>query len=219
MTTNAQNLHHLVSHCEANPNLAVAICKLIDMAPKEEQVELFVRFLYEFRYTPTDKSSRVPEELKGNNYKKDLFDAKIEIDRFVRESREKHMTEKAFHEKLWEFICEHSKNDKRKKALYFAACPLNHDLPYIDKTKAMSMTQSEFESAEEKIDPLFGTMIRHVSEQGFSQVTEDASMYLPILEMGKTENERAILLSLVLMNFRSKVMPSSLRDLLEDDDE
>ncbi len=217
MTPYEKNLHLLAAHCTADANLAVAAGKLIDMAPSNERSTLFMRFLYEFRYTPTDKSSSIFEEFKEEP-KRDVVASKRIIDRFVDTHKNIDMNEEEFHEKLWEFICEKAGDSSRQKAIFLRACTLITDLPYINKTKAMTMTQTEFESAEEKIDPLFGTMIRHVSEQGFSQVTEDASMYLPILEMGKTEKERAILLSLVLMTFRSKMMPS-LKDLLDDDDD
>ena len=217
MTPYASSIHQLVSHCKADANLAATVYKLIEKAPKEEQTDLFVRFLYEFRYTPTDKSSSVYEEFKGD-FRDDLMKAKKEIDRFVFEHKDKRMSEERFHEELLNFVCNSSENDQRKKMLLFAACPLNKKLPYIDKTKAMTMTQNGFEKEEAKVDPIYNSMIRHIANQGFNQITEDASMYLPILEKGKDEHEKAILLSLILMSFRSKMMPSLSR-LLDDDEE
>lgn len=217
MTPYASSIHQLVSHCKADANLAAAVCKLIDAAPTEEQVDLFVRFLYEFRYTPTDKSSSVYEEFKGD-FRDDLLRAKKEIDRFVFEHSDKCMSEDAFHKELLNYICNSSANDKRKKMLLFAACPLNKQLPYVDKSKAMTMTQEDFRKDEAKIDPIYCNRIRHITNQGFKLVSEDASMYLPILKKGKDDHEKAILLSLILMSFSSNMMPS-ISGLLDDDEE
>lgn len=219
MTTYEKNLHKLVSHCTANANLAAAVCKLVDTAPLAEQPELFVRFLFEFRYTPTDRKCNVYEEFAGD-YEKELVNAKVTLDEFIDKSKKLSLTENEFHRKLWEFICDCSKNDKRKKCLLFVACSQCKELPYVDKTKAMTMTQKEFEEEEEQIDPVYKAKIRHIANQGFDQITEDASMFLPILDKGKNEKEKAILLSLILMSFRSKIRfpVPSFSGLLDDDE-
>lgn len=218
MTPYEKNLHLLTAHCTADANLAAAAGKLIDMAPSNERSALFMRFLYEFRYTPTDKSSSIFEEFKEEP-QKDVVASKRIIDRFVDAHKNTDMNEEEFHEKLWELICEKAGDSSRQKAIFLRACTLITDLPYINKTKAMTMTQKGFENEEAKIDPICGAMIRHVGSQHFTQITEDASMFLPIIENGKDERERAILLSLVLMTFRAKMIPPSLQGLLDDEDE
>lgn len=207
MTIYENNIHLLVSHCKADVNLVVAVGKLIDMAPKNERSNLFVRFLYEFRYTHTDKSSSVHEEFKEEP-QKEVFAYKKVIDRFCATHKDANLSEEEFHEKLWDFICEKANDDNHQKAFLIQACTLIHNLPYINKTKVMTMAQEEFECEKTKIDPIYSAMIRHIGDQHFSQITEDASMFLPIIECGKNEQEKAILLSLVLMTFRAKMIPT-----------
>ena len=137
MTPYEKNLHLLAAHCTADANLAAAAGKLIDMAPSNERSALFMRFLYEFRYTPTDKSSSIFEEFKEEP-KRDVVASKRIIDRFVDAHKNTDMNEEEFHEKLWELICEKAGDSSRQKAIFLRACTLISDLPYINKTKAMN---------------------------------------------------------------------------------
>lgn len=217
MTIYETSMHQMVAHCKADVNLAVAACKLIEMAPQNEQVDLFVQFMYEFRYTKSDHTSSVYEEFP-DDCAKDLSKAKMLIKRFLDNNNNNGLSEYDYHNAVWDYICKESNNDKRKKARLMVACSLNKNLPYIDRNKAMTMTQEQFNEEIASIDPISTAKIRHIANADFTQITEDASMFMPILEKGKDTHEKALLLSLILIAFQSKMIPSSLSDLLDDDE-
>lgn len=220
MTDFEKYIHHLVSHCKADVNLSFAISKLIFRAPSEERKNLFVRFLYENRYTPTEESEKLSEEFKEDSIKS-LILARIKIDNYVDEIENKGLSEETFYTNLWDFIEKETLNDSYKNGLFIAACAMNKKLPYINKTSIMTMEQQEFLNETEKIDPIVLAKLQHITNQKFEQITEDASLYISLIEQGENIKEKAIILSLVLMNFRSKMMPFSLDELesLLDEDE
>lgn len=217
MTTYENSLHLLMAHCAANTNLCAAAVKLIDLAPENERSNLFVRFLYEFRFTPTDKSSKVHEVFSTEPDLEVINSVKV-IEKFVEAHEDAHLSEDEYHEKLWNLICETAKDDVRRKAILIRACTLIRKLPYINKDNAMTMEAEEFKSEGDKIDPIYGARIRHIGKQDLSQVTEDASLFLPIIESGRNEREKVVLLSWVLITFGEKFM-SGLKNFLNDNDD
>lgn len=216
MTRCAYAIHYICAHSKVDANLVSAACKIIEAAPKNEQVELFVRFLYECKYTPTDKSETLYEEFKEDISKEEKANARRKIDAFMVEYKKIGMCESDFYKKLYEFIIDESGGDYRKQAILVMACVQNHCLPYVDESDVLTMSQDEFEEAESKLDQLYNGMVKHLSLYNFSQVTQLASKYVPILEMAKNNKEKSILLALMLMRFRAKTSMPSLEEILGD---
>ena len=104
-----------------------------------------------------------------------------------------------------------------KQTALMMACLSHTKLPYVNKSTALTMTQEDFELEEKKIDPLLTGIIKHLSRQDFSQVTEIASKYIDVLDMAESKKEKSILLALMLMRFRAQTMRPSLESLLSDD--
>lgn len=217
MTYFAETIHHICAHSEVDANLAAAACKVLNAAPEDERVDLFVRFLYECKYTPTDTVEKLHAEFKGDIPKNELIAARSKISNFVRGNSHCELSECEFHHKLYRFIQEESASDVNKQATLIMACLLNNGLPYVNKATALTMLQEEFEEEEKKIDPLLTGMIKHLSRQEFDQVTEIASKYVTVLDMTENQREKSILLALMLMRFRAQTMRPSLESLLGDD--
>lgn len=217
MTHFADAIHYICAHSKVDANLVAAVCKIIQVAPEDEKVDLFVRFLYECNYTPTDKCAKIYEEYKEDIPRKEQIVAKTKINNFISSNKEKGLTETAFHGELLQFVFDESQGDHRKCIAFMIACIQNLNLPYVNITNALTMSQDEFEGAESKIDQLYIGMIKHISKQNFSQVSELASKYVPILDMVDNQKEKTILLTLMLMRFRARTSRLSLADLLDDD--
>lgn len=217
MTYYAEAIHHLCAHNEVNANLVAAACKVINAAPENERVELFVRFLYECKYTPTDTKDQLYAEFKGDIPKNEQMVSRNKIAQFVRNNYHSELSECEFHCKLYQFIQDESSSDMVKQTALMMACLSHTKLPYVNKSTALTMTQEDFELEEKKIDPLLTGIIKHLSRQDFSQVTEIASKYIDVLDMAESKKEKSILLALMLMRFRAQTMRPSLESLLSDD--
>ena len=216
MTLFETQINRLCSRCKADINLIAAATKLIDNAPEAERISLFVRFLYLFRYTPTDESESVFEEFTGTAYRKDLFRATVNTNTFIDKMKDRGLCEEQFYADLLNFIQEETQNDIQKRVLYFAACARNDDLPYINPKRIMTMSSDELQSAEKQLDPLYEAMIRRVVSKDFDQITELASAYIPILELGTTEEEKALILTSMFIHFRRKLSRPPSSGLFED---
>lgn len=216
MTLFETQINRLCSRCKADINLIAAATKLIDNAPEAERISLFVRFLYLFRYTPTDESESVFEEFTGTAYRKDLFRATANTNTFIDKMKDRGLCEEQFYADLLNFIQEETQNDIQKRVLYFAACARNDDLPYINPKRIMTMSSDELQSAEKQLDPLYEAMIRRVVSKDFDQITELASAYIPILELGATEEEKALILTSMFIHFRRKLSRPPSSELFED---
>lgn len=216
MTLFETQINRLCSRCKADINLIAAATKLIDNAPESERISLFVRFLYLFRYTPTDESESVFEEFTGDSHKKDLFRATANMNTFIDMMKNRSLSEEQFYTDLLKFIQEETRDDLQKRVLYFAACARSNDIPYINPERIMTMSSDELQSAEKQLDPLYEAMIRRVVSKDFDQITELASAYIPILELGATEGEKALILTSMFIHFRRKLSRPPSSELFED---
>lgn len=224
MSVSKQLLHELVAHSHANANLAATAFQIIKNSPKEDQNDLFCQFVLEFKYTPTDGEWVNPEIISRSQEEGLLEKAKKELDSIVILLEKKTRSEVEFNEALWHEISDQTRRPATDCYMLLTACGARRDLPYIDKSNLMTMEQGEFETAVDSLDPTLIAKIRHIMAQQFNQITEDASMFLPIIQAGRNDTEKKLLLTLILINFRRKMtesipIPRGLASLLEDDDE
>lgn len=224
MSASKHLLHELVAHSRANANLAAAAYRIIKNSPREEQKDLFYQFILEFKYTPTDGEWVTPEVINTAQEKEFLGKAKHELDSILNRFEKKTLSEAEFNEALWEGISNQSHRDATDCFMLLTACGARRDLPHIDKSNLMTMEQKEFESAVDSLDPVLIARIRHIVAQRFNQVSEDASMFLPIIQAGRDDTEKKLLLTLILLSFRGKLteglsIPRGLASLLGGEDE
>lgn len=178
--------------------------KVISAAPKEEQVDLFKQAILEFKYTASDEEWDL-QELYTKPEETEMFEeAKHNLPNILIELRKHDYSEYEFHNKLWDIISDSDKFNEKEKYMLLFACAANKTLPYINKADAMTMTQDEFEVSIKETNPAILAQIKHIFNQNFEQITEDASMFLPLLEHCKDKKEQAVVLSIILMRFRDR---------------
>lgn len=223
MSAPKQLLHDLVAHSRANANLAATAYQIIKKSPKEDQNDLFCQFILEFKYTPTDDQWVNPEVISSSQEEELLEKAKDELESILSYLEKQTLSEAEFNMALWEEISNPAHRSATDRYMLLTACGARRDLPRIDKANLLTMEQGEFEVAVDSLDPVLVSRIRHIVAQRYSQVTEDASMFFPILQAGRNDTEKKLLLTLILINFRRKMaeglpIPRGLAALLEDDD-
>ena len=221
MTTTQKSIHELIAHSKANANLAGTLYKVIIAAPKEEQVDLFKQAVLEFKYTPSDEEWDL-QEVFTKSEEFEMFElAKRNLLNILTELRNHDYSEHEFHNKFWNMISDSDKfKDEKERYMLLFACAANKTLPYINKADVLTMTQDEFDASIKEMNPSILTQVKHIFNQDFEQVTEDASMFLPLLEQcNGNKKDQAIVLSIILMRFRDRIMTGLLRNPFEDDDE
>lgn len=220
MTTTQKSIHELIAHSKANASLAGTLYKVISAAPKEEQVDLFKQAILEFKYTASDEEWDLQEIFTKSEETEMFEEAKHNLLNILIELRKHDYSEYEFHNKLWDIISDSDKfkGEKEKYMLLFA-CAANKTLPYINKADVLTMTQDEFDASIKEMNQSILAQIKHVFNQDFEQVTEDASMFLPLLEQCKDKKDQAVVLSIILMRFRDRIISGLLRSPFEDGDE
>ena len=219
MTTTQKSIHELIAHSKANANLAGTLYKVISAAPKEEQVDLFKQAILEFKYTASDEQWDL-QEIFTKSEESDMFkEAKHNLLNILIELRKRDdYSEYEFHNKLWNMISDSDKSKEKERYMLLFACAANKTLPYINKSDVMTMTQDEFDTSIKEMNPAMLAQVKHIFNQDFEQITEDASMFLPLLEQCNDKKEQTVLLSVVLMRFRDRTMSGLLRNPFEDNE-
>ena len=218
MTTTQKSIHELIAHSKANANLAGTLYKVISAAPKGEQADLFKQAILEFKYTPSDEEWDLQEIFTKSEESEMFEEAKHNLLNILIELRKYDYSEHEFHNKLWNMISDSDKFEEKERYMLFFACAANKTLPYINKVDVLTMTQEEFDVSIKEMNPSILAQVKHIFNQDFEQVTEDASMFLSLLEQCNGKKDKAILLSIILMRFRDRIMSGLLRNPFEDDE-
>lgn len=217
MTFFTDAIHYICSHSKVDANLVAVLYKIIEKAPEKERVELFVRFLYECKYTSEDMSAAFCEGIYGDITEDELYNAKKKVSMFVFGRKTRGLSESDFYAELYEFIISEAQSTPKKFIVFTLACVQNPGIPYVDESSALTMSQEEFEETQSEMDRFYINVIKHLSQQDFSQVTQLASKYIEVLDLAEDYKEKSILLTLMLMEFRNKFVRLPLEDFGEDD--
>lgn len=214
-----QAMHDLVSHTAPTANLAFPAYRMILSAPFTMRPALMRQFILEFKYTPCDGLWETESYLTDRERTGLMPFARRWVRSKVNELSASDLTEEEFDRRLWEAIssqAEHATETKRVALL--AACALHPTLPYVQVSKALSMDDEEFDRAVKTLDPVLAAAVRHIFNLDMEQVTQDASLLLPLLEKCGSTREKQLLLSLILMRARVRIPGMDSSIFCEDDD-
>ena len=220
MTNAKDTILELVKHSKANADLASVLYKVIEAAPKQEQVELFKTATLVFKYVPSDSDWELKKVFEPSEEATMFENAKNELSKVLYDLRKANLSEDDFNKKLWESISDKEifKDEKERYMMMFACCA-NKKLPYVDISKTLKMDAKEFDAAIAEVNPVLLSAVKHVLSLNNGQFTQDASLLVPLLDSCKDQMEKTMLLAAAFARFRGKILASLPINPFEDDDE
>ena len=218
MTYNGECIHELVSHSDANINLCVTVYRLIENAPLEEQTQLFTQFLIEYKYTKTDLSWDTFSAFSDEKEDAQVKEAQPVLEQIVGAAKKKPSAQEVNAE-IWMQISNKTNHpdEKGRIALLFC-CAKSKSLPYVDTSNLAIATTEQLSEQLDKMDPVIVGMVSHISGLGMDKVSEDASLYVPLLDQCQNLEEKVALLTLMFIKFRDKAIGDPLRSLFDSEE-
>lgn len=220
--TNLDRIKTLMEHASADADLCMMVNRLIESAPQNEQLDLFVYFMKNLKNTDSDESMNIPSMIEAEKIVKYSKKSIKFLDDFINELYRRQVSEEEFYRELWEFIStDYHFNCAEARGVAMFNCLKMKKVPYVllDVSKALKMDNEEFGALmEEVFNSEYMKKIKDIEAFGFEQKTEKMSMLLNVIDSCADEKMRVLLFMSVVGAHVKKEMNDLMRSALLSDD-
>lgn len=210
MTQKQKQLHDLMQRAKADENLCAHVYQLIEAAPKEEQLFLFEQFVLEYKYTPSDNTVRVPQVFpQSADVQRRKQTLKTVANVLLDTAKQKYSAPPRQNASVWQALTNTAMfQDETTRFLLLMCCAEHPQFPYQDCGEtALSIPMWK---QLEQIDPLLVVSVKHAINQTYENTAQEAAVYNRLLNQCKTDEEKSVLLGIILVSAKCQIMDSVL---------
>lgn len=192
----------LSKYCAHDAAYAVEVERIISMAEEKDQLELLIRFLFLYKYCPTNGREKLPEPKLDSD---ELYWIHERLETIIANLKSiLGLNEYRMYEFLWRDITESANGDHRKRALFMLFLADRDDVPFIGSYRITGFSQDEFDEGIHSIDPFFLAELRCYTSSRFN-ASAVASLILPFIDRGETIHDKFIPLALALRFYKKRI--------------
>lgn len=209
MTTFSEKMNYLISHANADVNLAAVCFQMIKNAPKDVQSGLLEEFFIGYKSMPTTGELQLPITISKEEERKYMLRYGKFVDTHVEELQKQNLPEKEFYSRLWEFICESADlpNEKARIIALFN-CAIIRQLPYfmLNRNGALSMEDEEYQKVCRQLGDTLLSKLEYILHSDFDQMSERASLVVQLLDGIEDYKQRCVFMSRIFAHYMHELL-------------